>query len=167
MISPQRSLCIGLILTLGTGLVSGCRRNTSATPARSPAPVPVAPVTTRSDVLEVAKGCEAQAARVASHGTWNGSPMRRAADAPLRWQGHYSTKYDECYVLIDHLIPVEKGAAAVVSELWNAFDATVLAECTNDPRTRIRRNFCQVSLSDDPFTSCLVSKYFIDEHMSH
>jgi hypothetical protein len=112
-------------------------------------------------------GCEAQATRVAARGMWRGSRTNAAQVELLRWAGHYSEKYDECYVLIDHVVPIRNGDAAVVSELWDAFDATVLAESTDDPRALVRRNLCQVNLSDDPVTSCAVSRYFIDEHMSH
>ena len=92
--------------------------------------------------------------------------MERSQDRPLRWVGHYSHKYDQCYVLIDRHVFLP-GSAPVVSELWEAFEAAILAEYTDDARTTIRRSFCQVALSDDPFTSCEVSKYFIDEHMKH
>jgi len=82
---------------------------------------------------------------------------------------HHSEKYDQCYVLIEYRIPVARGIAPtpLVSELWDAFDATVLARWTDDPRGSARRSLCQVTLGDDPFTSCAVSKYFIDEHMRH
>ena len=93
--------------------------------------------------------------------------MKRAQEGPLRWSAHHSEKYDECYVLIEHRISVERGVAPVVSELWDAFDATILARWTDDPRASARRSFCQVTLGDDPFTSCAVSRYFIDEHMTH
>ena len=80
---------------------------------------------------------------------------------------HYSEKYDDCYVLLDHNVHVQDGAAAIISELWNPFEATVLAEYTSDARAAMQRRFCQVDLSDDPFTSCLVAKYFVDEHLTH
>jgi hypothetical protein len=159
---------IGLFITFGAALLSGCRRDQPAKPDRLPRPqMAVASMPDAAEIKNRTTECAAQAARVAAHGVWRGSSMKRPADGPLRWVGHYSEKYDECYVLIDQVVPVQNGAAAVVSELWDAFDATVLAEATDDHRTSVRRSFCQVTLDDDPFTSCMVSKYFIDEHMSH
>ena len=98
---------------------------------------------------------------------WRGVSMDRAHDAPAKWAGHYSGKYESCYVVLEFRFPVRDGAAPLVSELWDAFDATVLAAWTGDERVPVRRRFCQVALSDDPYTSCAVSKYFIDEHMAH
>ena len=116
---------------------------------------------------ERVKRCDAQAARVAAGSVWGGSSIARDGDRPLRWVAHYSEKYDHCYVLIDHRITVHGDSAPIVTELWDAFEAEVLAEYTTDVRIKIRGSFCQVALSDDPFTSCAVSKYFIDEHMRH
>ena len=86
---------------------------------------------------------------------------------PPRWEAHYSEKYDQCYVLIDRRISDRSGAQAVVSELWEAFDAALLAIHTASTDEAVNHGYCQVSLSDDPFTSCMVSKFFIDEHMQH
>lgn len=157
-----------VVLTLAAVVSSGCRRNAQVAPDRlPPTRVQAAPMAPRGEAWQPSTGCAAQAARVAAHGVWRGSSMNRAHDGPLRWAGHYSRKYDECYVLIDQLIPIQSGGAAVVSELWDAFGAMVLAESTDDPRTSVRRSFCQVNLSDDTFTSCAVSRYFIDEHMNN
>ena len=123
--------------------------------------------TSDSGGWERVKRCDAQAARVAAGSVWSGSSIDRGEDRPLRWVAHYSEKYDHCYVLIDHRIRVHNDSAPIVSELWDAFEAEVLADYTDDVRIRVRRSFCQVALSDDPFTSCAVSKYFIDEHMRH
>jgi hypothetical protein len=112
-------------------------------------------------------GCAAQAARVAAHSGWRATSGARSNDRPLRWTSHYSEKYDECYVLIERAVPVQQGSDAVVSELWDAFGAAVLAESTADRRSTVRRSVCQVNVSDEPFTSCSISRYFINEHMTH
>jgi len=95
------------------------------------------------------------------------SVSRGDGERPLQWTVHYSEKYDQCYIRITRQIAAGEAAASiVVSELWDAFDAVVLASHA-DANDRIGRSYCQVALSDDPFTSCMVSKFFIDEHMTH
>jgi len=108
-------------------------------------------------------GCDAQAARFAENDVWRSS----TGDRLVRHVAHYSGKYDECYVLLERTFFVPASSPPVVSELWEAFDGTSLAVFTDDGREAMRRSFCQVTLSDDPFTSCAVSKFFIDEHMGH
>ena len=92
--------------------------------------------------------------------------MDPAKDRLVRWVSHYSEKYDDCYVLLDHNVHVQDGAAAIISELWNPFEATVLAEYTSDARAAMQRRFCQVDLSDHPFTSCLAADFFIRQHLA-
>lgn len=163
-----RCLCrIGLFLAVEAVAVSGCRRNADATPhCVMPTTVSLAPPASLATVSERAKRCGAQGARLAARGMSLGG-SNDGHDTPLRSVTHYSEKYDHCYVLVDRLFPTQTGAAPVVSELWDAFEADVLAEYTDDPRSAIRRRFCEVFLSDDPLTSCAVARYFIDEHMQH
>jgi hypothetical protein len=118
-------------------------------------------VTADREGRDRSKSCEAQAARVAER-----TMRREDRESRPRWEAHYSEKYDQCYVRIERVIDND-GARAVVSELWEAFDAALLAVHSAEGAEMTTRSFCQVSLSDDPFTSCMVSKFFIDEHMRH
>jgi hypothetical protein len=152
-------------LTIAVILTSGCRRLTEA--ARSDHRDATTPVAVSAVNRRGRERCEVQAARLAAANLWRGRSLDPADERLLRWVSHYSDKYDDCYVLLDHQIGVQNGAAAVVSELWDGFGAAVLASYTQDRRSTIRRQFCQVDLSDDPFTSCLVSQYFVAEHMTH
>jgi len=120
-----------------------------------------AAIASDADGQDRLKSCEAQAARVAAR-----TMRREDRESPPRWEAHYSRKYDQCYVRIDRVV-AGASAGAVVSELWEAFDAALLAVHSTDGSEAATRSFCQVSLSDDPFTSCMVSKFFIDEHMQH
>lgn len=96
---------------------------------------------------------------------WRRSATPSESDRPLRWTAHFSPKYDACYMLVERR--GDGGALAVVSELWDAVEIEVLAEYTHDSDAAVRRRHCQVTLSEDPFTSCAVAQYFIDEHMRH
>jgi hypothetical protein len=107
--------------------------------------------------------CDRQAARVAA---WRGRTIDDHLHEPA-WIGHYSDKYDACYALITQSFPVPPGEPPLVAELWDAFDAALLAESTSDPRVEMRRRFCRIDLSDDPSTSCAVADFFIHEHMAH
>jgi len=153
-----------LTVTLAVGSCSRGRVSQNA-----PLQVDVAQksASTPMTLSERERRCEVQAARVAADGLWRSDSTDGADDGALRWVAHYSEKYDQCYVVIDRRVPVHDGARPIVSELWEAFEATVLAGYTHDARATMRRSLCQVDLSDDPFTSCAVSKYFIDEHMTH
>jgi len=158
-----------LCVVLAVVVVSGCKRHSEPVGSdRAPStPLPLVSHLDRGrDASAPANRCEAQGAHLAADRLWRRS-MDPAKDRLLHWVSHYSEKYDGCYVLLDHMISVQNGAAALVSELWEPFEATVLAEYTTDTRTTMQRHFCQVDLSDDPFTSCLVAKYFVDEHLTH
>jgi hypothetical protein len=56
--------------------------------------------------------------------------------------------------------------APLVTELWNASEATLLASFTTDGRPDMRRDFCRIELSENPFTSCLTAEFFIRQHVS-
>jgi len=143
-------------------VVSGCRVEGPPAAHVDPHPVNAVAKSSGGDAPGRPGRCEAQAARVAA------STVRREdRGRPPRWEAHYSEKYDQCYVLIDRRISDRNGAQAVVSELWEAFDAALLAIHSASTDEAVNRGYCQVSLSDDPFTSCMVSKFFIDEHMQH
>jgi hypothetical protein len=166
-----RTLPRAVIVALAVAAASSapaCRRSAPDVPARAPqsagAPVRGA---ARAQPPDRRTGCADQAARVAAHPGWRTPLVGRPPNHARRFTDHYSEKYDECYVLIERAVPVEHGADAVVSELWEAFDAAVVAEFTSDPRADVRRSVCQVSVSDQPFTSCRVAQYFIDQHMQH
>jgi hypothetical protein len=146
------------LLLLVAFVTSGCRGNSTA-PANVEARAPVARPATR-DAVDRAQGCRAQADRIAQSSL-------RGDDRPLHWTPHYSPKYDQCYVQLERRIGGRDGSSLVISELWEPFEAVVLAVHTTDAHDRARRSYCQVALSDDPFTSCMVSKFFIDEHMQH
>jgi hypothetical protein len=120
----------------------------------------VAATSSDGDDRDPSARCDRQVARLVAS-TMRGDDRAR----PPRWEAHYSGKYDQCYVRIDRLVGAA-GAQAIVSELWEAFDAALLAVHSAGGKT-IDPRYCQVSLSDDPFTSCMVSKFFIDEHMRH
>jgi hypothetical protein len=107
--------------------------------------------------------CEKQAARVAA---WRGRTIDEDIHEPS-WISHFSHKYRACYVLVTNSLPVPNIAPPLVMELWDAFDATLLAESTTDPRAEVRESFCRINISEDPFTSCEVANYFIREYMTH
>jgi hypothetical protein len=109
--------------------------------------------------------CDERAQRFAEGPVWRRGPAFEESDRPLRWTAHYSPKYEACYVLVDRR--GERASAAVVSELWDAIELEVLAEYTDDADAAVRRSDCQVTISEDPFTSCAVARYFVDEHMRH
>lgn len=140
-------------------LLSGCQRESQTRPeslpaAERPAGHSSAPLESRQREAE----CPAQAGRVAAH-EWGHGRL-------IGWQAHYSPKYDHCYVLLEYRTDVANEAAVAVSELWDAFEARVLAEHTRDRRPAVERAVCQVTEDDDPFTSCAVSGYFISQHMT-
>jgi len=54
-----------------------------------------------------------------------------------------------------------------VKELWNAFEATLLATATSDARGEIQRDFCRIDVADDPFTSCRVAEFFIRQRLTN
>jgi len=143
---------------------AGCR--TRATPPREAGAPHAGPRSTASSddgPRRRASGCGAQAARFAANNLWRSSTRDRL----VRQAAHYSDKYDECYVLLDRTFSVPGGPAPAVSELWEAFDGVVLAVFTAAEDATTRKSFCQVALSDNPYTSCAVAKFFIDEHMTH
>jgi hypothetical protein len=102
--------------------------------------------------------CREQGVQLAA---WRGRSVDPAH--PPAWISHYSTKYDVCYALVALAIP--DARLSFVTELWDVFGAAVLAASTTDQRPEVRRRFCQVDLSDDPFTSCAVADFFISTHM--
>jgi hypothetical protein len=164
---PRLPRIIAIVALSASLTAGGCSRGRASPGAplhvEAEQTTPSAPV----PMSERRRRCEGQAARLAADGLWRRGSPGGGDDRPLHWVAHYSEKYDQCYVVIDRRGQVHDGAQPIVSELWEAFDATVLASHTNDPRASIRRSLCQVDLSDNPFTSCAVSKYFIDEHLAH
>jgi hypothetical protein len=157
----NRRVALLLSVACAAILASSCRANAPARkPLESQTSGAVASAS-QSDDRDRSTRCDEQATLVAA------STMRREdRKRPPQWEAHYSEKYDQCYVRIDRMVD-NAGAPAVVSELWEAFDAALLAVHSADGGDATTRSFCQVSLSDDPFTSCMVSKFFIDEHMEH
>jgi hypothetical protein len=154
---------VALLLSVACAaiLASSCRANAPARKPIEPQTSDTVASASKSDDIDRSTRCHEQADRVAA------STMRREdRKRPPRWEAHYSEKYDQCYVQIDRIVD-NAGAPAVVSELWEAFDAALLAVHSAEGGELTTRSFCQVSLSDDPFTSCMVSKFFIDEHMQH
>lgn len=109
-------------------------------------------------------GCARQAVRVAA---WRG---RRTGDraGETTWISHYSDRDDVCYALIADRVSTANGQAPPeVKELWNAFDATLLATATGDRRGDMRRDFCRIDVAGDPFTSCPVAEFFIRQRMTN
>ena len=157
-----------IFVVLATGIGGGCRRaqrKADVANTSRPAADAVLPHLLTVDSPVHATGCPDQAIRMMRAG-WFRSVHDPRVDV-VRFQDHYSPKYDQCYVLVDTSVSVANEGAAVVSELWDAFDATALALCTDDERTVLRRRFCQVTIGADPFTSCGVCRFFIREHMAH
>jgi hypothetical protein len=115
--------------------------------------------------FDPSKACETQAARMAA---WRGrGPIGAPVQEPA-WLGHYSVRDDVCYALIAGKAAVTNGEAPpLVTELWNAFEATLLATSTSDGRAEMRRDFCRIDLAEKPFTSCLVSEFFIRQHLAN
>jgi hypothetical protein len=108
--------------------------------------------------------CERQAARLA---TWRG---RGAGGTPVdepAWLGHYSGRDDVCYAAMAGSVAVTDGEPPLVTELWNAFEATRLASFTSDGRADMRRDFCRIDVAENPFTSCLVAEFFIRQHLAN
>jgi hypothetical protein len=148
---------IGLALAVQSSSVDSCRRTPPVELNRLDASRPVVRAPAAAVWWQPRTHCKVQAARVAARGL--------DTPAAIGWQVHYSSKYDHCYVLVDYELTVENDTPAVVSELWDAFEATMLAACTNDGRTSVQRRACFVAESEDPSTSCAVCRYFIDDHM--
>ena len=104
--------------------------------------------------------CGEQAVQLAE---WRGRFVDPAR--PPAWVSRYSPRDDVCYELIALAVPNAQDRVSFVTELWDVFGAAVLASSTTDRRPEIRHRFCQVNLSDDPFTSCAVADFFITTHM--
>ena len=152
---------VALLVALAVSLASSCRETVPARATGDSRPADVVATASHAEDRDRSTRCDEQAGLVAA------STMRREdRKRPPRWEAHYSEKYDQCYVRIDRIVD-NAGAPAVVSELWEAFEAALLAVHSADGGDTTTRSFCQVSLSDDPFTSCMVSKFFIEEHMQH
>jgi hypothetical protein len=131
-------------------------------------PRPRTPVRVRPDTTpalgELNRQCETQAARMAA---WR---ARRTEGAPAHepaWLGHYSGSDDVCYAVIAGKVPVADGEPPLVTELWNGFEATLLATFTSDGRAEMRRDFCRIDLAENPFTSCLVAEFFVRQHLAN
>jgi hypothetical protein len=153
-VAHTASICVAAVVA------AACRANAPSAHVE-PNVARQAAAASDADGQDRLKSCEAQAARLAAR-----TIRRENREGPPRWEAHYSRKYDQCYVRIDRIV-ASAAAGAIVSELWEAFDAALLAVHSTDGSDAATRSFCQVSLSDDPFTSCMVSKFFIDEHMQH
>ena len=98
---------------------------------------------------------------------WRGrDPIGAPVQEPA-WLGHYSVRDDVCYALIAGRVAVTNGDAPLVTELWNAFEATLLATSTSDGRAEMRRDFCRIDFAEKPFTSCLVADFFIRQHLAN
>jgi len=109
--------------------------------------------------------CDAQAGRMA---LWLGRGAIGTQVQEPAWLGHYSERDDVCYALIAGKAAVTNGdAPPLVVELWNAFEATLLATSTTDGREDMRRDFCRIDLAEKPFTSCLVADFFIRQHLAN
>jgi len=161
----RRLFAASIVAATSAAALPGCRGDRRAAPhERVTLPATIQSAVARDEPLDAAARCRSQAARIAA---WRGESIGRDRDQAVNWVSHYSEKYDACYVLMNYRAPIRHGAAPLVAELWDALDATVLAASTGDGRREIRRDFCQVNLSDDPFTSCAVAQYFVDEHMAH
>lgn len=95
----------------------------------------------------------------------------RTAGAPLHepaWLGRYSRRDEVCYALIAGKVPLADGQPPpLVTELWDGFEATLLATFTTDGRAEMRRDFCRIDLAENPFTSCLVAEFFIRQHVAN
>jgi hypothetical protein len=109
--------------------------------------------------------CERQAARMA---TWRGGATGGTPVHEPAWLGHYSDRDDVCYAAMTGSVVVADGEPSpLVTELWNAFEATRLASFTSDGRAEMRRDFCRIDLAENPFTSCLVAEFFIRQHLAN
>jgi hypothetical protein len=110
-------------------------------------------------------GCARQAVRVAA---WRGRNTVGDYATDPTWTSHYSERDDVCYALIADSVPTaNEQPPPEVKELWNAFEATLVATATSDQRRDVRRDFCRIDLADDPFTSCPVAEFFIRQRMSN
>jgi len=137
-------------------------------PVRLTPDTPSEPVRLKPDTTsdrDKSSSCDAQAARVA---LWLGRGTISAQVHEPAWLGHYSERDDVCYALIAGRVALATGdSPPLVTELWNAFEATLLATSTSDGRTDIQRDFCRIDLAEKPFTSCLVADFFIRQHFAN
>jgi hypothetical protein len=109
--------------------------------------------------------CERRAARMAA---WRGQTAGGAPGLEPAWLGHYSSRDDVCYAAVAGNVTVANGEPPpLVTELWNAFEATLLATFTSDRRAEMRRDFCRIDLAENPFTSCLVAEFFVRQHLAN
>jgi hypothetical protein len=121
------------------------------------------PIAEHSDADNRSFNCDKQAARLAA---WRGRTINEHTHEPS-WISHYSDKYHACYVLVANSLPVPNSPPPLVMELWDAFDATLLAESTTDRRAEMRESFCRINIAENPFTSCAVADFFIRDYMMH
>jgi len=148
------SLCVAFAALLYAA--AGCR--SQERPATASVPRAVVRVEREQDRVSL---CGEQAVQLAE---WRGRSVDPAH--PPAWVSRYSTRDDACYELIALAVPNASDRMSFVTELWDVFGAAVLASSTTDRRPEIRRRFCQVNLSDDPFTSCAVADFFIATHLT-
>ena len=158
---------LALATVLAMLLFSACARHDVPDAVAVPGPVQPINAPDHTDPAARAERCEEQAARFVARGLWRESSTTATDERLLRSKAHYSQKHGECDVLVEGRLTLTIGVEIVYSKLWDVYAATPLAAWTNDPRTAVRRGVCQVDLSDDPFVSCRVAKFFIDDHMGH
>jgi hypothetical protein len=131
---------------------------------RVPAARHEAPIAAPGGSGDRTTACDRQAARVAA---WRGRSIDGRVHEPS-WIGHYNDRDKVCYALLALTIPAaNSGPPPLVLELWNAFDAALVAESTADPRAEMQRAFCRIDVSEDPFASCAVADFFIRDRMTH
>jgi hypothetical protein len=114
----------------------------------------------------IQRECETQAARMAA---WCRRIASGASGHEPAWLGRYSSRDDVCYAVIAATAAVANSeqTAPLVTELWNAWEATLLASFTSDGRPEMRRDFCRIDLSENPFTSCLTAEFFVRQHLAN
>jgi len=123
-----------LFLALWVVAIIGVCACTGPQPAKSGA----SPV----DDWDRMKDCTTQADRLAARAGWAGSKL--GSNTNQGWQSHYSAKYRRCYALVSEMVPFADSPALVYT-LHDAFENTVLAGNTNDPRENIQHTFCTIN----------------------
>lgn len=164
---PQRGAAAAVIAVCAAALMSHAHVKVRLKPDTSGSAVVFTPdtPTEAADPIDRKLGCARQAARMAE---WRGRGTSGVQVHEAAWLGHYSDRDDVCYALMTRNVTTNvSGEPPLVTELWNAFEATLLATSTNDRRADVRRDFCRIDFAEDPFTSCLVAEFFIRQHMAN